>query len=233
MNTTLDCHGENDMGKFIDLTGQKFGRLLVIERCGTAKNGGVVWKCKCDCGNISTVASCSLRRGAVVSCGCYSREKFSERLIKHGESKTRIYRCWNGIMQRCFHPKCKAYQWYGARGITVCDEWKRFEPFKEWGLANGYADNLTIDRIDVNKGYSPENCRWVTMKIQANNRRTNHFIQYRGKPYTISQLSSISGINETTICERIKRGWDAQRLLTPVADLREILELEEGVRLTP
>ena len=158
------------MSKKIDLTGQRFGRLVVICENGRMKDGKATWLCKCDCGNEVTVVGNHLRSGHTTSCGCFKRK----RAIKHGMAKTRLYRIWNCMLRRTGinkgadeHEKRD----YIDRGITVCDEWRLFENFKDWSLGHGYSDDLEIDRIDNDKGYEPSNCRWVSHKYNMNNRR--------------------------------------------------------------
>lgn len=160
------------MGKLIDLTGQRFGRLTVIERVGTSKNGNALWDCKCDCGNTAVVRGASLKNGITRSCGCLIAESTKNRNTTHCLSKTRLYRIWANMKDRCLNSNTREYPYYGGRGITVCDEWKNdFQAFYNWAMANSYQDHLSIDRIDNDKGYTPDNCRWATHSEQMYNRR--------------------------------------------------------------
>lgn len=158
----------------IDMTGRPIGRLLVIEECGRDSRGEALWRCRCECGNEITVLGSNLRSEHTTSCGCYKRERAAEDHTTHGMSKTHLYYVWANMLQRAGVHKGateevkRAYQ---DRGITVCDEWIVFENFQDWALSHGYSDDLEIDRIDNDKGYCPENCRWVTPKENVNNRR--------------------------------------------------------------
>ena len=136
--------------------------------------------------------------------------------ITHGKRHTRLYSIWTDMKTRCNNPKRDKYARYGARGITVCEEWlNNFQAFYDWAMANGYADNLTIDRKDNDKGYSPENCRWITMKEQASNKSTNHLITHDGQTCTIAEWARKTGISREVLKDRICRyGWDSDRALT-------------------
>lgn len=163
----------------IDLTGQKYGRLTVIDFAGVGNDGNSLWNCECECGNKKTVRSYHLRSGRVQSCGCIRKELLTERVkkhptkgnLKHGSSHTRLYQIWVNMKTRCFNKKNRAYKWYGALGITVCTEWLTFEGFQDWALKSGYKENLTIERINPFKGYEPSNCTWIPITEQRKNQR--------------------------------------------------------------
>ena len=157
--------------KLVDITGQKFGRLTVIRRSETV-NKHTMWLCVCDCGNEIIADAYNIKTGHTSSCGCIQRERTAEANCTHGMRKTRLYRIWGCMKNRCYQKSYHGFKHYGGRGITVCDEWRNsFEAFYEWAMANGYAEHLTIDRIDVNGNYCPDNCKWATMADQNKNKR--------------------------------------------------------------
>ena len=202
------------MGKFIDLTGQRFGKLTVIKRIENDKYKNARWLCRCDCGNENKVTTNMLRRGNSKSCGCLSRDMTSERNLTHGMTKTPEYSTWISMKTRCYNKKFHAYKHYGGRGITVCDRWlKSFDNFYE-DMGPKPTPEHSIDRIDNNKGYSPGNCKWVTINEQANNRRNNHNITLDCTTKTISQWGDEIGINSSVISLRLRRGWDSEKALT-------------------
>lgn len=195
--------------KIILNVGDKFGRLTITEFKGSIK-GHLVWSCKCECGRQLTIRGSALKSGHTLSCGCFGHE---QRTI-HGFSRTRLFKCWDGMMRRVNYENGRAYKNYGGRGIKVCDEWSDFLTFREWALSNGYSDSLTLDRIDVNGHYQPSNCRWITMKEQQNNRRSNHYITYQGRTQTLMQWSEEIGIDHKLLSDRItSRGWSTDRAL--------------------
>lgn len=157
------------------------------------------WNCICDCGKEVVVDGNCLKSGNVTSCGCYWKE------IKttHGMTNTRLYHIWHTMKSRCLNKNDNNYKNYGHRGIKICDEWMKFEQFSKWALSNGYSDKLTIDRINVNGNYCPDNCRWVDVVVQNNNKNTNIVVEYKGEKFTISELSRISNIPYATLKYRI------------------------------
>lgn len=158
---------------FEDLTGRRFGRL-VVKSCEGVKKGVRWWKCLCDCGKEKTVKTISLVSGSTRSCGCLARELASGRMKKHGLFGTRIYTIWNDMIQRCTNPKEATYEQYGRRGITVCQLWRDVNKFKEWALNSGYDDSLTIDRIDPKLSYFPGNCRWIPLSENSARAHRTH-----------------------------------------------------------
>lgn len=212
------------MSKFIDITGIKYNNLLVIQRVENSKSGKPRWKCLCDCGNYAIVDSYNLKYGEVKSCGCLRKKNAKK---THGFSKTRLYREWAGIIQRCENKNHKSYNNYGKRGIKICDEWRNnFENFRDWSIKNGYKDNLTIDRIDIDKNYSPNNCRWITKGEQAKNRSCNYNIEYMGKKQNLQDWCTELNLDYKRMHNRInKLGWDFEKAIkTPVQTNKRNIE---------
>ena len=201
------------MSKLRDLTGQQLGMLQVIERAKNDKKGNAMWRCRCDCGKEKVIMSYSLVSGKTKSCGCIQKEFTSKRSKTHGKTRTRIYRIWQAMKKRCANPNDSGYRHYGEKGISVCEEWQIFKPFYEWSMGNGYADNLSIDRKDNSAGYEPLNCRWVTNKIQANNKSNNRLLTYKGKTQTLTMWANEIKIPRQRLLNRVRNGWSIEQAL--------------------
>lgn len=211
------------MSKLVDRTGQRYGRLVVLYR-GPDKvylNGrkAVTWVCQCDCGQITTVQTTSLQSGATKSCGCWNKEQqcsSDTKHKKHGERNTRLYGIWQGMKKRCYNKTSDNYYNYGGRGIEMCAEWRYdYVKFADWAKEHGYQENLTLDRIDPNGNYTPENCRWATNKQQQRNKNDNRIITFNNESYTLAEWAEKTGINRSTISSRIdKLGWTIETALT-------------------
>lgn len=196
---------------FDDLTGKTFNRLTVIKRVYRNNSKKVYWKCRCVCGKETTVESSKLKGGYTKSCGCLNNEnrnRHINELTTHNMSNSKLFEVWCSMRRRCENRKDKAYKWYGAKGVKVCDEWQGeggFQNFYNWSIKNGYKENLSIDRIDFNGNYEPSNCRWITQKEQCNNTSRNIYIDYRGERKTLSELCEMYnlkyGIMHHRICD--------------------------------
>lgn len=215
------CSAHPEVYNYDDIIGKKFGRLTVIKYSHRVKKNdnrhyNVYYECLCDCGNTKLVTRSSLIQSHTLSCGCLHKEKFNT--YKHGLAYHRLHRIWDRIKQRCLNPNSQRYNDYGGRGIIMCAEWgKDFKTFYDWSMANGYKDDLTIDRINNNGNYEPSNCRWANIKVQSTNTRRNHKLTYKGKTLCISEWANIVGIDKDTLWMRIKRGWSVERAIsTPV-----------------
>ena len=205
------------MPKKIEMTGQRFGRLVVIAEGQTGCSGAKRWVCKCDCGNITKpIYGASLRKGMTQSCGCLQKERVGQTAKKHGQYNTKLYKVWCSIKRRCFAPNDKQYINYGGRGITMCPEWKdSFEAFQKYvsALPNFGTTGYSIDRIDNEKGYEPGNIRFASQKEQCNNTRHNLSIEIDGVSKNLSQWAESSGVSASTIYCRYKRGITGNELL--------------------
>lgn len=201
--------------KVVDITGQKFGRLTVLDKLHNYHKKDTYWLCVCECGNLKEVTSSHLTTGKTKSCGCLRKENSGNRLRIHGKCNTRLHSIWQNMKNRCYHKKSNRYKYYGARGIAVCSEWKDdFMNFYDWSMANGYADNLTIDRIDVNGNYEPNNCRWVDYKTQSRNRRSVKRVTINNETHCLSEWCEILDIKYNTVQTRIyNRGWSIEKAL--------------------
>lgn len=193
--------------KLVDITGTRYGRLVAIKYAGQNKYKQFLWKCVCDCGAEVIVSASHLNNCYVKSCGCLRRDESRQRKTIHGHRYERAYGIWKHMLKRCYNQEDGGYDYYGKRGIRVCDEWQNsYESFRDWSLANRYADDLSLDRIDNDGNYTPENCRWVDHYTQMNNTRRSRHISYKNISHTISEWSRILGVHKATLRDRINRG---------------------------
>ena len=202
-----------------DLTGQKFGRLTVLEFSHRGNFRQSFWKCQCNCGNIVFVRAGQLKFGTTKSCGCLQKEKVSKLNFKHGMKDTKIHNSWRGMRERCINKNHNHYKSYGGRGITVCDEWNDidngFINFYNWAMNNGYEEGLTIERIDVNGNYEPSNCKWVTNTEQANNKRNTIYLKYNNKTQSLLDWCKELNLDYTLVRSRIKEyNWSIEKAFT-------------------
>ena len=209
-----------------DLSGKKFGRLTVLSRAENSKSGSVRWNCLCECGGKATVHGVSLRAGRTQSCGCYQKEQTGNANRTHGETDRRLYTEWAAMKARCYNPRNKRYDRYGGRGIAICDEWREsYETFRNWALANGYRDDLTIERNDTDGDYCPENCKWATQKEQQNNRSNNVKIDYHGETMSMKQWAERVGMEYSCLYARLNRGWTFERAISTPSRAKKSKEL--------
>lgn len=194
------------MSRMIDIAGQRFGRLVAIEPTNElAINKSKLWVCNCDCGKVKEIRSSDLRFGKVVSCGCLKDEKTSRRFRKHGMSGTLIYDVWKSMRQRCYNANNNDYPNYGGRGIKMDVHWKEnFTAFHEWAKQAGYKEGLTIERLDSDGNYEPDNCCWIANEKQAFNRRNTIRYEYGGENLTIRELSEVLGVNYNTLRDYLR-----------------------------
>lgn len=184
--------------------GRKFNKITVVGF--VYRNNRWLWKCNCECGGESIVYPNQVLRGKTKTCGCGKSVTFHDMHLKHGYAGTRLHNIWKGMRKRCSNPSSQDYKNYGGRGIKVCAEWDDFVPFRNWSLANGYADNMTIERNDNNKNYCPENCTWIPNKEQSFNTRSVIEVSRDGKTMPVGQWADELGINRRTVYSRISRG---------------------------
>lgn len=208
------------MGRFKDLTGQKFDRLTVIKRAGTSKSGKVLWLCECSCKehNQITTTTSNLITGNTKSCGCLAKEsasKVGKANRVHGDTNARLYKIFQGMKDRCYNPNNKDYARYGGRGIKLCDEWKNnYIAFKEWAIINGYRETLTIERKDFDQNYCPANCEWIKMEAQQRNKSSNRVITYNGESMILIAWAERLGIPYKVLCARINdRGYSFEEAI--------------------
>lgn len=199
---------ENKRIKTKDITGKRYGKLIVLGFCEYkySKSGhkNCYWNCLCDCGNEKVVSSDSLRSSNVRSCGCIKTQRNAEYFTTHNKTHIRLYSIYTDVKQRCFNPNSKAYFYYGGRGIVMCDEWKNnFCLFYDWAIENGYEESLTLERIDVNGNYEPSNCTWIPAREQSKNRRNSHYITHNGTTKTLSDWS-----RELKVSRQTLRKWE-------------------------
>lgn len=196
----------------VDLIGQRFGNLTVIKKLSLRKNSHVIWECLCDCGNSHNVSTTHLRKGVIKSCGCRLFRRKHGHATQNNHSKT--YKAWASVISRCENPNNKAYCNYGGRGIKVCDRWKKsFENFLA-DMGESPSTNHSIDRINVNGDYEPENCRWIPIAEQSRNQRRNVFLTYQGQTMLLVDWVEKTGIDQSTISHRLKKGWSVEDALS-------------------
>ena len=204
--------------------GERIGHVVVLEEdTPHISPRGTKYRryiCQCECGNRKSFIEWNLKKaGDHANCGCINRQEIAERSRTHGKSYTKLYGIWGSMIKRCNNPKDYHYDQYGGRGITVCDEWLDYVAFEAWALNNGYAAGLSIDRIDVNGNYCPQNCRWATDYTQMNNRRNTYYIEYNGIRLPLSEWAVQTGISRETIRQRIIAGWGVEKALTTPLDI--------------
>lgn len=198
----------------VDITGKRYDRLVVVEYVGKTSNGHSLWLCRCDCGAETKVTKSNLSCGRQVSCGCKRREQAGVMNKTHGKSGTRLYRIFTNMVSRTENENVPCFSVYGGRGVSICKEWREdFSAFANWAVQNGYSDNLTLDRIDNDKGYCPDNCRWVPWLKQFENRRTTAYIEHNGKRKTIKEWAQVYQLDSKLLRRRLQDGWSFQDAL--------------------
>lgn len=197
------------------LIGNRYGKLTV-NAFGYKQNNKNFWECVCECGQVTFVRTADLNRGHTKSCGCFQKEQASQSSYRNGlGNHDRLYRIFYGMKARCYNENHKSYKSYGGRGIAICNEWiQDVTRFREWALTNGYDDSLSIDRINNNGNYEPSNCRWVSKKVQNNNRQNNTYLEFEGERKTIAEWSVATGLSASVISDRLSLKWSVEKALT-------------------
>jgi len=191
--------------KFVDIVGRKFGKLLVLSKVEN-KGKNTAFLCRCDCGKEKSILTCNLLSGKSASCGCIRGVKLGNFARTHNLSKTRIYRIYKGMKQRCLNKKNPAYKYYGGRGIVICKEWLNdFKLFHKWAEKNHYSELMTIDRINSDGNYEPSNCRWVSYHKQQNNKRNSFFITVDGEKLTVAEWAEKKKTKQQTLYDKFYR----------------------------
>lgn len=200
------------MANFKDMTGININNLKVIKRVENYKDGKAQWLVECHCGNEFKAIGKHLRNGSIKSCGCLKSKRMTEygkAKATHGDSKSRLFSIWLGMKKRCYYKKSVSYKNYGGRGIRVCHEWKNdYSNFKLWAMNNGYDESLTLDRVDNDGNYEPNNCRWASYLMQSRNKRNNVLSEYKGKLRTRAEIAELTGLSYDTIRRREQSGVD-------------------------
>ena len=203
--------------RYIASPGDRYGSLTVIREVESIDHKGYKNRmvlCHCDCGDEKVVRFEYLRSGHTKSCGCLVKDILMVTRTTHGAYKTRLYRVWNGMKNRCRNKNIKSYKTYGARGIRVCDEWQNFEAFRDWALSNSYQDDLTIERKDNNGNYEPGNCTWIPFEQQARNKTNNRYVTYNGETKVLVEWAEQLGIDYDILQGRLAGGWSVERAFT-------------------
>lgn len=200
------------MSNRIDMTNKRFGRLVVIKADKRNKHGELYWLCKCDCGNVKSIKGSKLRNGWTQSCGCLQKEWVSEHFSSHRMSNSSLYKIWGNMKTRCYSPKNNRFYCYGGRGIKVCDEWLDFNNFAEWAFANGYEEGLSIERKNINRNYEPDNCCWIPLKNQTQNRSNTVWITYHNQTMCMAEFARKMNVSVNVIRNRIKKGMTGDQM---------------------
>lgn len=198
--------------------GDRYGRLVVVAEAPKRRKMRH-FLCRCDCGNTITTRLSALRNGKSKSCGCLRVEQNRTANLTHGLSHRPLYRTWHGMKQRCLNPNAVAYEHYGGRGITICDEWLEYEPFHRWALANGYRKGLSIERIDVDGNYEPSNCTWIARNRQTENTRRSRPVTFRGETKILKHWARDLGLPAKLLRNRLNRGWSVEKAFSTPLDV--------------